>query len=257
MPAEVSIGGGNHQRLAEEGAVLGAADVEHVRQRGQVRKGQVIARGSKRGGKSGAVQKQQQAVLVAASAQSLQLRLGVNSADLRAVRDIDHLGGHHVLGAVVLPEDSLHQSRGELAVLCADGADFVAGGLDGAGLVGVHMAGMDGNHRLIGGQERGDGHQVGLGAAHQKMDVGVRRIAELADQVRRLLAVVIHAIAAGLFQVGIRQSLEYLGMCALAVIIAEAVHIKNLLSFLCLKIPIEIIAPFLYKCKEQRDNSGK
>ena len=77
-----------------------------------------------------------------------------------------------MLGAVVLPEDSLHQGRSELAILSADGADLVAGGLDGTGLVGVYMTGMDGNHRLIGGQERGDGHQVGLGAAHEEMDIG-------------------------------------------------------------------------------------
>ena len=235
VPAEMGVGRGDHQCLTEEGAVLGAADVEHIRQRGQICKGQVVTRRGERRGKSGAVQEQQQAVLVAARAQSLQLRLGVNGADLGAVGDIDHLGSHHVLGAVVLPEDSLHQSGGELAVFGADGADLVAGGLDGAGLMGVHMAGMDGDHRLIGGQERRDGHQVGLGAAHQEMDVGVRRVAELADQVRRLLAVVIHAIAAGLLQVGIRQGLEYLGMGTFAVIVAEAVHIKNLLSFFVFK----------------------
>lgn len=49
----------------------------------------------------GAVQEQQQAVLVAAVPQSGQLRLGVDGADLGGIGNVDHLGGDHVLRAVM------------------------------------------------------------------------------------------------------------------------------------------------------------
>ena len=106
----------------------------------------------------------------------------------------------------------------------------MAGGLDGAGLVAVDMAGVGGDHRLVGLEQGSDDRQVGLGAANQKVDVRFRRIAEGPDQVTGLLADGVQAVAAGLDKVGIRQRLKDLGMGAFTVVIAEAVHGKNLFS---------------------------
>ena len=150
VPAEVVVRGVHHQGLTEEGAVLGAADVEGIRQCRQVREGQVIVRRGEGGTQPGTVQEQEQAVSVAASSQSGQLGLGVNGADLRGVGDIHHFGGDHVLRAVVFCQDRLHQGGGQLAVGRIDGADLVAGGLNSAGLMGIDVGGMGADDRLIG-----------------------------------------------------------------------------------------------------------
>ena len=62
-------------------------------------------------------------------------------------------------------QHALHHFRRHLSVRGVGGADLVAGGFDGAGLVAVDVAGVGGDHRLIGGQQRRDDRQVGLGAA--------------------------------------------------------------------------------------------
>ena len=94
----------------------------------------------------------------------------------------------------------------------------------------VDVAGVGGDHSLIGGQQRRDDRQVGLGAADQKVNIRFGSGADRPDQVTGLLADGVHAVAAGLDQIGVRQSLKNLGMCAFAVIVAEAVHEKNLFS---------------------------
>ena len=205
VPAEVGLGGfvAQYHGLAEEQAVLGAADVEDIRQRRQVRQGQVISGRGEGGAQTGAVQEQVQAVLVAAAPQGGQLGLRVDGADLCAVGDVHHAGEDHVFGAVVLRQNGLHQSGSQLAVGRIDVADLVARGLDGAGLMGVDVAGVGGDDRLVGLQKRVDDHQIGLGAAHQKVDVGVRGLAQAADQIGGGLAAGVHAVAAGLLRIGV------------------------------------------------------
>ena len=230
VPAEVGAGDRQHHGLAKQRAVLGAADGEHIRQRRQIRQCQIAFRGGEGGAKTGAVQEQQQAVLIAAVPQSGQLRLGVDGADLSGIGNVDHLRGDHVLRAVMTGQNGLHHSGSHLAVRGGLHADLVAGGFDGAGLVAVDVAGVGGDHRLIGGQQRRDDRQVGLGAADQEVNVCLGSGADRPDQVTGLLTDGVHAVAAGLDQIGVRQSLKNLGMRAFAVIVAEAVHEKT--SFL-------------------------
>ena len=161
---------------------------------------------------------------IAALPQGGQLRPGVDRADLRGVGDVHHSGQHHVLRAVVARQNGLDQGRGQLAVRALHGADLVSGGLDGAGLMGADVAGLGGDHRLIGLQKRVDGDEVHLRPAHQEVNRRIRRGAEAADGIRRGLAAGIHAVAHGLPEVGVRQGLEDLGMGALAVIVSETVH---------------------------------
>ena len=224
MPAEVIVGGVHYQSLAEQGTVLGAADVESVGQSRQIRQNQVVFRGSKSGAKSGAVQEQEQAVAVTALPQGLQLSLLIDSADLRSVRDINQSGGHHVLRTVVLRQNRLNQRRRQLAVGGIDGADLVAGSLDSAGLMGVDMGGVRGDDRLIRLQERLNDNEVRLRAANQKMDVRVRRGTDLSDGLPGGLTAGVHAVADSLLQIRVHQCLEDLGMGTFTVIVAEAVH---------------------------------
>ena len=162
-------------------------------------------------------------MIVAAAAQGRQLRLGVDGAQLRGVGNVHQFGGYHVLG-VVGAEDLLHQGGGQFAVGGGNGADLVAGGLDGSGLVGVDVGGGGGDDRLEGAEGGVDHQQVGLGAAHGKVDVGVGCGAQGADQLRRLLTMAVQAVAAVLLQTGLRQCLQDAGMGGLAVIVGKAVH---------------------------------
>ena len=193
-------------------------------------------------------------MLVTAGPQGRQLSLGVNGADLRAVGYVDHLGDHHVLTSVVLRQDEFYEFRGHLAVRAADSADLMAGGLDGAGLVGIHVAGVGGDDRLVGSKERGNGHKVCLGAAHHEVDVCVRGAAQLTDEVGSLFTVVVKAVAAGLLQIGVHQGLHDLGVGAFAVIVAETVHWKNLLSFKVYKFLLKSYRLSCINASREREN---
>ena len=183
----------------------------------------VVFRGGEGAAQPGAVQVQIQAVLVTAPAESGELRLCVDGADLRGVGDVRQPGQYHVLRAVVPGQNGLDQRRGQLAVRALHSADLVAGGLHGSGLVDSDVARGGSDHRLIGLQKRIDGDEIHLGAAHEKVDGGLRSTAQAADGVRRGGAVGIHAVADGLFFIGIQQGPEDSGAGSLAVIIAEAV----------------------------------
>src|SRR5699024_6815412 len=180
--AEIGLEGRvqDHQGLAEQGAVLGAADVEGVAQPAQV--GQGGTAGGQAAGQPGAVQVQPQAQLIADGPQGLHLGQAVDGADLGGLADVDQLGLDHVLVGM-----GCHRGAdgvgGQFAVHGGAGNALVAGGLDGAGLVDADVAAGGGDGRLIGTQEGRNGGGVGLGAAHQQVDVGVGTADGLADQV--------------------------------------------------------------------------
>ena len=110
-------------------------------------------------------------MLVTAAPQGGELRLGINSAHLRGIGDVDHAGQNHVLRAVVLGQYGFHQFRRQLAVGSKHVADLVAGGLNGAGFVGVDVSCVGADHCLIRRQQSGYHHLIGLGAADQKVHV--------------------------------------------------------------------------------------
>ena len=79
----------------------------------------------------------------------------------------------------------------------------------------VDMGGIRTDGGLMGPQRGGNHRQVGLGASHQEMD---RQSIVLADGPyfrRGSGAVAIHAVTAGLLQIGLGQSLQDLRMAAL------------------------------------------
>ena len=221
MPAEVRPGLGKDQGLPEESAVFGAADVEYVGQGRVVRQSHVSA------GQGGAqpcpVQEEEEAMLVAALPEGRQLRLGVDGAGFRGVGDVGHGGLHLMLVAVEL-RHGLDHGGSELSVGTGDGDDLVACALDGPGFVDVDMARVGGDHRLIGLQHGLNHQQVRLGAAHQEVYVRLGGGAEAADELPRLLAAGVQAIASGLFEIGIGEGLQHLGVGALAVVVSETVH---------------------------------
>ena len=116
---------------------------------------------------------------------------------------------------------------GQLAVDGGAGDALVAGGFDGAGLVDADVA-AGGSHRgLIGPQEGGDGGGVGLGAAHQQVDVGIGAADGLADQLVGVGRVGIVGIAEVAFGIGSSHGFQDGRMAAFAVIVGETDHAKH------------------------------
>ena len=101
----------------------------------------------------------------------------------------------------------------------------MAGGLDGAGLMDVDVAGMGGDHRLVGPQHGGDGHKIDLGTAHQEMNIRRRRGAQAPDGVRSGGAAGVQTVAHGLGEIGVGEGFQDSGVRPLAVIVAKAVHV--------------------------------
>ena len=128
-----------------------------------------------------------------------------------------------MLRAVVPGQNGLDHRRGQLAVRALHGADLVAGGLHGSGLVDGDVARGGGDHRLIGLQKRIDGDEIHLGAADEKVDGRLRGMAQAADGIRRRGAAGVHAVPHGLLSVGVCQRLENRRVGPLTVIVAKAV----------------------------------
>ena len=136
-----------------------------------------------------------------------------------------------IVGVEVVPVVVvLHLAGGDLAVIRGQSQHLVAGGLDGAALVAVDMAADGGENALIGAQDGGDHRGVGQGAAHQKMHVGLRRLAGGLDLFPRGGAVFILAVAHGLLHVGAHQALHDGGVRPLQIVAVKIDHMRSLLS---------------------------
>lgn len=96
--------------------------------------------------------------------------------------------------------------------------DLVAAALDDACLVHVDMAGVRGDDALPGQEDRVDDGGVCLGTADQEIHVRVGGGASFAYQVAGALAVLVGAVAAGLFHVGGNEGVKHPGMRPLLVI---------------------------------------
>ena len=124
------------------------------------------------------------------------------------------------MGAAVV----VHLLGAEAPIRRRQGQDLVAGGLDGAGLMGGDMAHFRRNHSLVGFQNGSDHRGVGLGAPHQKVDLGLGLLAKGQNGFPGLLAIGIGAIAGGLLQVGFLQGCQDAGMAAFGIIALELDH---------------------------------
>jgi hypothetical protein len=145
--------------LADQGAVLGAADVERIGQRGQFRKRQVVAGRGERSAETGAVHVQQQAMLAAKRRQRGQLRARIDRAQLGACETYTNRG---------CTRCSLACSASTGTIASGVSLPSVAGtvitlwpvALDGAGFVGGDVAGDGGDGGLVRAQEGGQRDQT-------------------------------------------------------------------------------------------------
>ena len=207
-----------------------------VPQTGNLRQGQIRAVGHQAVAQAGAVDEQGQAAAAAGVVQRRQLRLGVQGASLGGVGDVDHAGLDDMLSGfvVAVPVHIVRHLLGrDLAVVGGQGDDLVAGGLDGAGLVAVDVAADGGQNALPGAEDGGNDRGVGLGAAHQEVDIGLRRLAGGPDLLPGGVAVLVLAVAHGLHHIRFVQLCHQGGVGTLQIIAVEIDHRSQ--------------APFLWK----------
>ena len=169
---------GKDDRLAAQCAAFGAADVEHIGEARDVREGHVGVR-CQAVAEACAVEEQRHIELMADRRDAFQLVFRVNRAVFGRMRDIDHTREYHVVVARVRIE-RLHivaqVVRIELAVLMRNGQHLVAGGLDGAGFMRIHMPAGGRYNALIRTEQRINDDHVGLCAAGQEIHLSVRAV---------------------------------------------------------------------------------
>ena len=218
------VGLGEDDRLAAEGAALGAADVKSIGQAGQVGQGHVVCRAREGVGQAGTVDIEGHADLMADGREVLELSQRVKGAILGRLRDIDGAGLDLVLPVGVLVPGVpavAHSLGGKLAVLRGKREHLVARELDRASIVYAHMPRVRRHHTLPGGEQRVDHDLVGLRAAAHEMHLGIRAGADRADLSTSVLAEAVGAIAGNALHVGLDQGVEHRGMRTLHIVRCE------------------------------------
>ena len=221
---------GEDHGLAAECAHLGAADVEHIGQLGEVGQRHIGALAGQCVAQTCAVHEEGHMVGMADGGQGFQLGLRVQRAVLGGVRDVDHAGEDHVVVVRVGVEglaEVLYIGGVQLAVLLGQADDLVAGELDGTGLMPGHMAGGGGEHALPAVEQGGNDDGVGLGAARDEGHICLGAGAGGADLLLCAGTVGVGAVAGHFLEVGLGQLLEDGRMRALAVIIFKIQHIRS------------------------------
>ena len=112
----------------------------------------------------------------------------------------------------------------DLSIGTGQGEDLMAAVLDGARLVDIDVSRRRAEYALMRPQEGAEDRGIGLGPADEEMDLRLRRFTRETDQLRRPLAMRIGAVAGGLLQVGLLQSLQDGGMTAFEVVAFEMDH---------------------------------
>jgi hypothetical protein len=113
----------------------------------------------------------------------------------------------------------------ELPVHIRQRNHLVARGFNGAGFVAVDVSRIHTDRTLMRLQNGGDYDLVGLRAARDEVDAGVRRSDRLFNEFGGAGAVSVHPVTHGLFKVGFNKRFDNLGMCAFGVVALEVDHI--------------------------------
>ena len=215
-----------HDRLAAQRAALGAADVEHIGQPCDVRERYIgICRQAV--AEARAIEEERQIECLAHGGNALQLVFRVKRAVFGRMGDIDHAREYHVVMAFVRVErlDVLAQIvRVQLAVPVRNGQHLVSGALDGAGLMGVHMAAGGRDNAFIRTQQRVDDNHVGLRAAGEEVNLSLRAGAGRLDLLRSGRGDLVISVAGERLHIGLRQMFQNFGVCAVTVIVYKKQH---------------------------------
>ena len=139
-----------------------------------------------------------------------------------------------MLHGFILPV-GLHQrpdlGGSDLAILRGQGQDLVTGRLHRAGFVDMDVAGICTDRGLMGPEGGIDDRQIGLGTAHQKMNIRIRRAAGLADQPGGVGAMAVGTVAGCLFHICSNELAENGLVAALAIVTGKINHWWNLQKY--------------------------
>ena len=210
--------------LAAEGADLGSANIEDVTQGGKVRQGEVAGGTGEGVTQAGAVDEQRQAVFMGNRLEFSEFCTGVNSTVFRGQGDVHETRPYHVVLVRVRGgggEEGFQFVRVHLSVMLGEGQYLMPGVLHGACLMDSDMPGLHGDGAFVVSEHCGDDGGVGLGAAHQEMNLTLRAVTCLQDLPLRALGVRIVAVTVQLFEVGLSEPLENLRMGPFRVIAPE------------------------------------
>ena len=111
-----------------------------------------------------------------------------------------------------------------LALVFGQREHLVSRRLDGPRLVDVDVSRRCGQHPFVPAQQAVDDRGVGLGAAHQQIDLGLGRSARLADELAGMGRMGVASVSGALFEVGLDQAAHHLGMGSLHVVAIEMKH---------------------------------
>ena len=216
-----------HDRLAAECADLRAADVEHVRESGNVFDRYVGVAAHESVAETCAVEEERQLPLMADLSDRLELRLPVERAVLGRMTDVDHAREYHVIVVAVRIERRHHviELRSiHLAVVARKCEDLVSCEFDGTRLMAVDMTGLHGDHALVHPKRRIDHRLVRLCATGQEKDFRLRMSDKCADLLLRTVTVDIGTVARQLLHIRPCQCLQHLRMTALCIITCKIQH---------------------------------
>ena len=213
--------------FAAEGPDLGAPDVEHIAEGGQLREREVVRGAHQPVAQARPVDIQRQALRAADSGDLLQFGFAVERAVLRGEGEIDHAGEHHVLVRLVPVEglDEAGDVRGfQLAVGARDGEDLVARVFDGPGLVQADVARIGCDHALPVLEQGADDQLVRLGPAGDEVHFSLRPAAGGADPFGRAGAEGVAPVAGQDLAVGLEQVPEHGGMGSVDIVVGKGQH---------------------------------
>lgn len=214
-------------RLAEKRAHLGPADIKNVAQTRQVGQSQPVLRRGQPVAETGAVQKKREPAGAAGRAQGLQLFPGIDRAVLGRVGNIDHAGLNQMLAVAVVPvraEGIQYLGGGDFSIRGREREHLVACGFDGARLVDVNMSRGGAQHALMRAEQGGNDGGVGLRAAHEEVDGGVRCLTELPYGRGSGLAVGVVPVAGRLLQIRLAELFKNQGVASLRIIAFKMKH---------------------------------
>ena len=215
---------GDDDSLAEKGSALGTADVEHIRQTRDIRERDVICRRSQRIRQTSAIDKKLQATLAASSGNILELLKRVQGPVLSGLGNVNQRRGDHMVARTVAFPRVAHTNDvcgRDLAFFRRDIKDLVTAAFNDSRLVHIDVSGVRGNDSLPGQEDRVDDCGICLGSADEEVDVRIGRVAGLADQVARTLAVVVGTVTACLLHVGGDQGIDDLLTRAFLIVTGE------------------------------------
>ena len=112
----------------------------------------------------------------------------------------------------------------DFAIIGGEGDDLVSRGFNGAGFVAIDVAADSGQHTLPWTEDRGNHRGIGLGTAHKKMHIGIRRMACGLDFFPCCRADFVLTVSDGLHHIGIIQPFHNGTVCAFQIIAVKINH---------------------------------